>query len=308
MDGSLTGVVTRSVGTSYMVRTEDGSQFVCTLKGKFRLNGIRTTNPIAVGDHVRFEPSCDTGAITEIQDRRNYIIRRATNLSKESHIIAANIDLAFLVVTLRLPEIKPAFIDRFLACAESYRIPVCLVFNKMDLYTEDELRQVEAWRQIYEGIGYQVLTTSIPAQRNLDTLAALMRGKVTMLSGNSGVGKSSLINAVQPGFALKSAEVSAATLSGRHTTTHAEMIPLTGGGYIIDTPGVRSFGLVRTEREEVYHFFPEIFRTAAGCRYHNCLHVNEPGCAVKDAVADGRISESRYVSYLGLLEGDEKYR
>ncbi|MCR5713989.1 MAG: ribosome small subunit-dependent GTPase A [Bacteroidales bacterium] len=309
MDGpSSTGTVIKSVGSQYTVRTDDGRTLLCALKGKFRLQGMRTTNPVAVGDRVRVEGTDGMTAITEILDRRNYIIRRAANLSREAHIIAANIDLAFLVVTLRLPEIKPPFIDRFLASAESYRVPVCLVFNKMDIYTAEETAQVEAWCRLYERIGYEVLTTSVPQRLHIDRMAEMMRGKVTMLSGNSGVGKSSLINAVQPGAALRSGEVSAATLSGRHTTTHAEMIPTDDGGYIIDTPGVRGFGLFRTEREEVYHFFPEIFRAAAGCRYHNCLHVNEPGCAVKEAVQSGDIAESRYISYLGILEDDGKYR
>lgn len=310
MNGKHSGLVIKSTGSQYWVLDDAGKKFECALKGKFRLQGIRSTNPIAVGDRVIFEDEDipGTGTVTEIMDRKNYIIRKSTNLSKESHILAANIDLAFLVVTLRFPEIKPAFIDRFLAAAEAYRIPVCLLIHKMDIYTDDEKKEIEKLKQLYEQIGYEVLLTSIPLNLNLDEVKSRMKGKVTLFSGNSGVGKSTLVNTLQPGYHLRTAEVSSATLSGKHTTTFAEMIPLDEGGFIVDTPGVRGFGLVHIEREEVYHFFPEIFRIAARCRYHNCLHTNEPFCAVKEAVRTGEISGSRYMSYLGILSGDEKYR
>ena len=299
----------KSTGSWYSVRMADGEVVECRMKGKFRMKGIKTTNPVAVGDVVDVEEKPDGAVIAAIRDRKNYIIRRATNLSKQAHIIAANVDVAMLVVTVRHPETSTVFIDRFLASAEAYRIPAVLVFNKMDLYDEEDTLLMRALEQVYRGVGYECVETSAETGEGVERVRELMRGQVTVLSGLSGVGKSSLVNRVEPGLRLKVAEISDAHDTGRHTTTFAEMFPLSFGGYIVDTPGIRAFGLVGMERGEISHYFPEIFKCAAGCRYNNCTHVHEPGCAVIAAVEAGEISESRYFSYTNLLEeGDCKYR
>ncbi len=299
----------KSTGSWYSVRMADGEVVECRMKGKFRMKGIKTTNPVAVGDVVDVEEKPDGAVIAAIRDRKNYIIRRATNLSKQAHIIAANVDVAMLMVTVRHPETSTVFIDRFLASAEAYRIPAVLVFNKVDLYDEEDTLLMRALEQVYRGVGYECVETSAETGEGVERVRELMRGQVTVLSGLSGVGKSSLVNRVEPGLRLKVAEISDAHDTGRHTTTFAEMFPLSFGGYIVDTPGIRAFGLVGMERGEISHYFPEIFKCAAGCRYNNCTHVHEPGCAVIAAVEAGEISESRYFSYTNLLEeGDGKYR
>ena len=281
----------------------------CRMKGKFRMQGIKTTNPVAVGDVVDVEVGTEGAVITGIHDRKNYIIRKATNLSKQAHIIAANVDVAMLVVTVNHPVTSTVFIDRFLASAEAYRIPAVLVFNKVDLYDEEEQLMMGALTQVYTEVGYECLHVSAVTGEGLERMKELMRGRVTVFSGLSGVGKSSLVNRVEPGLHLKVEEISDAHDTGRHTTTFAEMFPLREGGYVVDTPGIRAFGLIGMEKGDISHYFPEIFRCSAGCRYNNCTHTHEPGCAVVAAVESGEISESRYFSYTSLLEeGDDKYR
>jgi len=285
----------------------ENKQVKCKIKGKFRIKGIRTTNPIAVGDWVDFNmlEDQDLGVIYNIHPRKNYIIRKATNLSKQSQIIAANIDQAFLVVTVAFPETLPGFIDRFLVAAEAYSVPVTLLFNKVDLYEETLTEQLNYLKEIYEGAGYACLSVSATEGTNLERLKDLMRDKTNILSGNSGVGKSTLINALDPDLNLKTAQISIHHLKGKHTTTFAEMHELTFGGMIIDTPGVKGFGMLEIAKEELGHFFPEIFKRLEGCKYYNCTHTHEPGCAVKAAVENGEISESRYYNYLAMLNGED---
>ena len=312
------GKVVRNTGSNYIVETPDGQELPCKVKGKFRIKGIRTTNPVAVGDMVRVEPTAspDTWLITAIEPRRNYIIRRASNLSKESHIIGANLDLAVVVVTLKNPVTSTTFIVRFLATAEAYNVPAAIVVNKADLLTEpDEKELLDAFRYLYESIGYPVLVISAKKQEGLDALRTLLQGKTTLLSGNSGVGKSTIINDLVPGADARTAHISEAHLTGMHTTTFSELYHLPGGGDLIDTPGIRGFGTIDFDRYEVAHYFPEIFRESAGCRFDNCTHTHEPGCAVRDAVDESRIAASRYASYLSILDdveagsGDgDKYR
>ena len=303
--------VVKSTGSFYTVRAEDGKRYSCVVKGNFRIKGIKSTNPIAVGDYVLVElpENAEHGIIKELFDRKNYIIRRSANLSKQSHVVAANIDQAVLIVTLKLPETPVEFIDRYLATAEAYHIRGILVFNKTDLYDKDEMNRLQELKSIYEKIGYSCLGVSALQKRNIDALKELFRGKTSLISGISGVGKSTLINVVEPGLDLKTAPLSDYHEAGMHTTTFAEMFDLSGGGEIIDTPGIRGFGVVDMNKNEIYHYFPEIFRAAKGCRYYNCLHVNEPGCAVNEAVKKGELSESRYRSYLSIYEDkNEKYR
>lgn len=310
----MQGTVIRNTGSHYVVETDvDHREINCKIKGNFRIKGIRTTNPVAVGDVVTVsEQGADgTAYITEIAPRKNYIIRRASNLSKEAHIIAANIDQALLVVSLVEPPTSTTFIDRFLATAEAYAVPAIIAINKIDLITEDEDRQLlDAVKYLYESIGYRVVCVSARTGEGLDELRGVLHDKVTLFSGNSGVGKSSLINGLIPGLDLRTAEISAAHGVGMHTTTFSEMFHLSGGGEIIDTPGVRGFGTVDFDRYEVAHFFPEIFKLSKKCRFGNCTHTCEPGCAVMDAVEDSRIAASRYASYLSILaDADEsKYR
>lgn len=309
------GIIVRNTGSAYTVRLDDGESVNCRIKGNFRIKGIRTTNPVAVGDHVTVRAAADDAAyITAVSPRRNYIIRRASNLSKESHILAANIDRAILVATLREPETPLQFIDRFMATAEAYNVSPMLVLNKIDVWDEDDRALGEAIGTLYRSIGYEVLDVSAHSGAGLDTLRESTKGKISLMAGNSGVGKSSLINALVPGAGLRTDHISAIHHTGRHTTTFSEMIPLPYGGDIIDIPGVRGFGTIDFEPEEVSHFFPEIFRAGRDCRYGNCLHTGEPGCAVIPAVERHEISESRYASYLSILDeareeaGADKYR
>lgn len=308
----MKGLVIRNTGSWYTVKTDDGRLFDCKVKGSFRLKGIRSTNPVAVGDVVTITPGNDgqTALIDGIEDRRNYIIRRASNLSKQSHIIAANVDMAALVVTIAHPETSTTFIDRFLASAEAYRVPVLIVFNKTDLYNEEELRQMDEFVTLYRGIGYRCLACSAEKGDGLDDLWAELQGKTTLLSGNSGVGKSTLLNLLVPDADAKTAEISVAHDSGMHTTTYSQMFFMPQGGALIDTPGIKGFGTFDMEREEVSHYFREVFSTSDDCRFGNCTHTHEPGCAVLQAVAEGRIAESRFNSYLSMLGDKEegKYR
>lgn len=310
----MNGIVIRNTGAHYVVAPDDGSPEVnCKIKGNFRIKGIRTTNPVAVGDHVTVgEPASDgTAFITAITPRRNYIIRRASNLSKESHIIAANLDRALLVATLAHPTTSTNFIDRFLATASAYDVPAILVLNKVDLLTDDEDRELlDAVAYLYRSIGYEVAVVSAKTGEGLDKLRELLRDKITLVSGNSGVGKSTLINELIPGLELRTAEISAVHDQGMHTTTFSELFRLPGGGAIIDTPGVRGFGTIDFDKYEVAHYFPDLFAESKHCRFGNCTHTHEPGCAVLEAIEEGRIAQSRYASYLSILDdaNEGKYR
>ncbi|MBU0766008.1 MAG: ribosome small subunit-dependent GTPase A [Bacteroidetes bacterium] len=304
------GLVIKCVGSSYRVKRINGEKITCMIRGKLRMKGVKTTNPVTVGDFVDIEivDGGKNGIIRSVHDRRNYIIRKSTNLSRQHHVIAANIDQAFLMATLAYPETTPTFIDRFLATAEAYRIPVIILFNKMDMYSDSMLEYLDHLTGIYKTIGYECISTSAVTGENTETVRNLMKGKISLVSGHSGVGKSLLINVIEPGLDLKIKEISSYHLKGKHTTTFSEMFELSCGGYIIDTPGIKAFGLTDMYKEEIYHFFPEMFRLSSECRFYNCTHLHEPGCAVKKGVEDGKISESRYISYLGMMEEDSKYR
>lgn len=307
----MNGRVIKNTGSWYVVRTDDCKDYNCKVKGNFRIKGIRTTNPVAVGDIVDITVNADgTAFIVKIAPRTNYIIRRASNLSKESHIIAANLDRALLVVSLTEPATSTTFIDRFLATAEAYQVPVTIVINKTDLYTDELAEYYEAIKYLYESIGYEVLGVSATTGDRVDRVRDVISKGITLFSGNSGVGKSSLINALIPGLELRTANVSTSHHTGMHTTTFSEMFAIGTDAYIIDTPGVKGFGTIDFDVNEVSHFFPEIFRISANCRYGNCTHTHEPGCAVLKAVDESLISQSRYASYLSILEdGTEgKYR
>jgi len=307
----MKGLVVKNTGSWYTVRTDDGQLIESKIKGNFRLKGIRSTNPVAVGDRVELVVNQEgTAFITAIDDRRNYIIRKSQNLSKQSHIIAANVDQAFLIVTINYPQTSTTFIDRFLASAEAYRVPVILVFNKTDLLDEDERRYQQMMMTLYENIGYQCIAISAENGTGVEVLESLLQGKTTVLSGNSGVGKSTLINRLIPGASLRTAEISDAHNTGQHTTTFSEMIELPGGGYLIDTPGIKGFGTFDMEPEELTSYFKEIFRFSKDCRFSNCTHTHEPGCAVLQALENHYIAQSRYQSYLSMMEDKDggKYR
>lgn len=308
----MKGLVIKNTGSWYLVRTDENEEVNCKVKGKFRLKGIRTTNPVAVGDRVTIAVNPDGNAyITEIEPRKNYIIRRASNLSKESHIIAANVDRAYLVVTLSHPTTSLTFIDRFLATAEAYEVPVTVVINKIDLLHDAEDKELlDAVAYLYRSIGYTVIEVSATEGTGIELLKEKLTGQVSLFSGNSGVGKSTLINDIIPEAELRTASISESHDTGMHTTTFSEMFELPEGGWIIDTPGIKGFGTIDFKKEEIGHFFPEIFKTAQECRYSDCTHTGEPGCAVVEAVEDHRIAESRFNSYLSVLQdtNPDKYR
>lgn len=300
------GIVLKSTGSWYDVRDENGQHIDCRIVGKLRLKGIKSTNPVAVGDHVEFSMDEDgKGRIDKIKERQNYIVRRSTNLSKQTHIIAANIDQAFLIVTLENPFTTTGFIDRFLVTAGAYHIPVILLFNKLDDHDEKADERLAEYLETYDMAGYECIQMSALKKINLEVVTNKMKGKTTLLSGNSGVGKSTFINAIQPGIDLKTAETSDLYKSGKHTTTFAEMIPLDIGGFIIDTPGIKSFGVYDIEKQEISHYFPEMLKLLDQCKFNNCLHVSEPSCAVKEAFENGEIAFSRYKNYLEILNDDE---
>lgn len=309
----MTGVVYKSTGSWYVVKTDDGALWECRIKGKFRIKGIKSTNPVAVGDIVDFEldDSSDktTGTIYDIHDRKNYIVRKSVNLSHQMHIIAANIDRVFLLVTINNPPTTTSFIDRFLVTAEAYGIEAVLVFSKTDTY-DDDMRDEQLYLQyVYSQIGYKCLKVSAKENKGLDELKDLMKDNVSMFSGHSGVGKSTLINAFEPSLDLKTKEISEQHQQGQHTTTFAEMFDLSFGAQIIDTPGIRGFGIVDMEKEEISDYFPEFFKLKNNCKFNNCLHKDEPHCAVKNALEKDEIAWSRYRSYLQILDGeDENYR
>ena len=307
------GLVIKSAGSTYMVRSESEGDIECKLTGRYRLEGSRSTNPVVVGDHVDYvlEPGEKMGRITDVKSRKNYIIRKSTKLSKSHQIIASNIDQLLLLVTVIRPVTHPEFIDRYLVSAEAYSIPPVILINKSDLYSREENQVKDEWIGIYESAGYECFECSVESGQNIDRIRDLLKEKVSLVAGNSGVGKSSLINLIEPGLSLKTEKISEYHKSGKHTTTFAEMFQLTMGGYIIDTPGIRGFGITDMEDEPLFHYFPEIFKTSKDCRFNNCLHINEPGCAVINAVENGDLHHSRYNSYLNLLveqKDSGKYR
>lgn len=307
----IRGLVVKNTGNTYFVRDDNDNEYICIAKGNLRLKGIRSTSPVVVGDYVLMDVNPDsTGYITQIEDRKNYIVRKASKLSKHSHILAANIDLALLCITLRFPETTTVFIDRFLVSAEAYSIPVYLVFNKIDLYDEDEMEYLDAIINLYSTIGYPCLKTSMETGVGVDEIDEITNGKIVLLAGHSGVGKSTIINALMNEVVQKVGDLSGYHDMGMHTTTYSEMVELKNGGYIIDTPGIKGFGTIDMEVEEISHYFREIFKFSKNCRFNNCLHMNEPECAVIKAVEDHYISRSRYDSYLNIIEDlDEgKYR
>jgi ribosome biogenesis GTPase len=306
----MKGVVYKSTGSWYTVKSQQGDFYECRIKGKFRMEGIKSTNPVSVGDLVEFQVETKgdetVGVISKIDARDNYIIRRSVNLSKQTHIIAANIDIAFLLITLNNPPTFTTFIDRFLVTAEAYHIKAVLLFNKIDTYNEDELLEIKFLAALYRKIGYECIGISAKTGKNIDKVRALMHNKVSMFSGHSGVGKSTLINAIEPGLNLKTSEISEQHQQGQHTTTFAEMFDLTFGAQIIDTPGIKGFGVVEIEKEELGDYFPEFFERKEHCKFNNCLHLEEPHCAIKEALEEEEIAWTRYKSYLQILEGEEE--
>lgn len=304
-----TATVVKNAGSHYLLsRLPEWDVFPAVLRGRIRLKASEITNPIAVGDRVRFETGADGTVITEILPRSNYVIRRSTNLSRQAHIIAANVDMAYIVVSLYFPEVKLPFLDRILVTCGVYGIPVTIVLSKTDMYRSEAPEAIAAFRSIYEGAGYPVVETSVLTGEGISSLREACSGRVNLFSGESGVGKSSLIKALDPSLDPKIGEISEAHLQGKHTTSLYQMYPLATGGYVIDSPGIRGFGLVDLEKEEIYKYFPEMLRASAGCRFTPCTHTHEPGCAVKAAVDSGEISAERYNSYLGMLEEDRKFR
>ncbi len=303
----MQGLVTKSTGSWYQVQTSDGNRYDCRIKGKFRIKGLTTTNPIAVGDKVDFElePEQQQGVITKLYERRNYIIRKSINLSKQAQIIAANLDQAFLVVTLASPRTSLGFIDRFLVTAEAYDIPACLVYNKLDMFSNQGLEILAEYKAVYERLGYPCYEVSALMGTNIPELKEKLQDKITLFSGHSGVGKSSLMNAILPDLQLRTMEISEWSDKGMHTTTFAEMYDLPGGGSIIDTPGIRELGVIDIEQQELSHFFPEMRDRMNQCRFNNCRHINEPGCAVLEALENGFIEPSRYESYLSIYNGND---
>ena len=305
MDRKFTATVVRATGSWYDV-LHDGETVRCRIRGRLRLKGVRSTNPVVVGDEVACE--ADEGGdyvIADILPRRNYVIRRASNLSKESHIIAANVDQALLMVSLRSPETPTEFVDRFLVTCEAYKVPVTILLSKLDL---QDAEAVAEFRAVYEGAGYRVLEVSVREGRGVEEVRELLAGRTTLVSGNSGVGKSTLIQAIDPSLDIRTGEISESHHKGRHTTTFSTMYPLAGGGAVIDTPGIKGFGLIDIDEAELWHYFPEMMRVAPACRFYNCTHTHEPGCAVVEAVREGKIAYARYESYLKILDEDEKYR
>ncbi len=305
----MRGIVYKSTGTWYTVKSDEGTFFDCRIKGKFRIQGIKSTNPVAVGDVVLFDIEQigdeTVGIITEIEDRKNYIIRKSVKLSKQVHIIAANIDQVFLLVTLRNPRTYTVFVDRFLATSEAYDIPAILLFNKMDIYNEEDRKKVEELVSLYSSIGYPCFCITAKTGEGVKEVRELMVGKTNMFAGNSGVGKSTLINHISPGTNIKTTEISEQHLQGQHTTTFAQMYDMDFKGRIIDTPGIRGFGIVDMDPDEIGDYFPEMFRLKADCKFNNCLHIDEPKCAVKSALESGEVSESRYWSYVQMVTGKE---
>ncbi|MBR2436914.1 MAG: ribosome small subunit-dependent GTPase A [Alistipes sp.] len=302
----IEGIVTSATGSWYEVATERGT-LNCRIRGRLRLKGVRSTNPVVVGDRVVVEPDGDSSVIVEIVPRRNYVIRRASNLSKESHIIAANIDHALLIVTLHSPTTPKEFVDRFLITCEAYKVPVSIVLGKADTLTEEWAAEAEEFTAIYEDAGYEVLRLSSTTGEGVEHIRAMLRGRTTLVAGNSGVGKSTLIGSIDPTLDIRTGEISDSHQQGKHTTTFSTMYPLEGG-YIIDTPGIKGFGLIDIDDKELCRYFPEMMRLAPECRFYNCTHTHEPGCAVTEAVKEGRVAWSRYESYLKILDEDDKYR
>ncbi len=305
------GIVIKSVGSRYKVLAGDGITCDCILRGRLRVRGVQTTNPVAVGDNVLFdaEATGKTGIITEVQERKNYILRKASNLSKKYQIIAANLDQVLVIATIVFPKTALEFLDRLLITAEAYRIPAKIIFNKTDLYREEETKKMEHLISVYERVGYQCLRLSLSDGTGVENLKEMMKDKISLISGNSGVGKTTLLNIIDPSLNLKTEKISDYHKQGKHITTFPEMHRLPSGGFAIDTPGIRGFGVVDMDRKEIYHFFPEIFRASKDCRYHNCLHLDEPGCAVTKAVGNGEIDYLRYRSYFSILNDENtKYR
>lgn len=302
----MKGVVTKSTGSWYVVRLINGEEIKARIKGKFRIQGIRTTNPVAVGDFVIMDKEEDgTAVINEIEDRKNYIIRKSVNLSKRSHIIAANVDQAVLVVTLSQPKTFTAFIDRFLVSAEAYHIPTIIVFNKVDIYTNEELEELAYLKAVYTSIGYKCIETSATKKINLELLKDVLKNKTSVISGHSGVGKSTLLNTIETNLDLKTSEITDSHQLGKHTTTFAEMFGLSFGGNIIDTPGIKAFGLIDFDKNELSHYFIEMRKLLSDCQFSNCVHINEPKCAIKDAIEDHGIAPFRYKNYVSMFEDDE---
>ncbi len=305
----MLALVLKSTGKNFIVRTINEKTIACNICGKLRLSYSKSTNPVVVGDWVEIEDNGSTGNITFVKERRNYIVRRSVNLSRQNHVIAANLDQTCLIITIVRPETNTEFIDRYLCTAQAYKIPTVLVFNKIDIYNEKHLELLNKLKTIYNKIGYKCINVSAKTNEGIENFRQLLNKKTSLIFGNSGVGKSSLINCIEPDYNLKVAEISEYHLKGKHTTTFSEMFELSNGGFIIDTPGIKGFGLINIKNEELFHYFPEMFKLTQNCQYYNCTHTHEPNCAVKNAVISGEVAESRYHSYLNiLLDENEKHR